>query len=532
MRREGRRPGDAAGRLRRAVRRAGFRRGGAGRSRQGGVRSGLRPAGPVVRRPPSLRDAGADRYGDRRSGRAGRCRPRDGEEPHRPGDRGAAACRCRPLGDGGRHQPGYRGGGAGRCAHRDAGPPRVADRCLPAHPRRRPGDPACRSRPVGDAGPCRRPADAGRRGRRDAAAAHCRADRRPGLPGAGAVHCPRPNAGVCRERGLPGAGADRCRRRAVDPARCRGARAAGVGRCRRQADAVPRSGPARRAGCPNPPAAEGRFRGGAGRWPGNACSRHRVLRVPGADPHRARDASGRRRPVVRRSRSRGAGPRRSVVHRPPAAWRRHRGVPGAPRPYGDVRCPQAGDAAYGCRCPRRSGRSSRSTAAVRRSACRRVVRRSSASGGCRCPRVPGRRSPVAAPACAAAPGRHGGRCSPGRGRSWAARVCGAAPARARRACRCPMDRAGPGGGGSCGCAAPAARTRSARRRPGTCGDGRLAGLPEGPGHLRVRGRHGGARRAPGLPSASVISRSSSRVDDGKDTLVAPTACHLPWRYYG
>lgn len=99
------------------------------------------------------------------------------------------------------------------------------------------------------------------------------------------------------------------------------------------------------------------------------------------------------------------------------------------------------------------------------------------------------------------------------------------------------DRAGPAEGCSFGCGARRGRKRSVHRRSPWSGDGggRSAARHEeaaDPHHLGDRGRHGGARRAPDLPSDQCISGSSSRVDDGRDTLDTSPACLLRPRYYG
>jgi hypothetical protein len=97
-------------------------------------------------------------------------------------------------------------------------------------------------------------------------------------------------------------------------------------------------------------------------------------------------------------------------------------------------------------------------------------------------------------------------------------------------------RAGPAEGCSFGCGARRGRKRSVHRRSPWSGDGGRSAARHGetadPDHLGNRGRHGGVRRAPGLPSDQCISGSSSRVDDGRDTLVTPPACLLRPRYYG
>ncbi len=76
------------------------------------------------------------------------------------------------------------------------------------------------------------------------------------------------------------------------------------------------------------------------------------------------------------------------------------------------------------------------------------------------------------------------------------------------------------GGCWCGCAAPPGPTRSDRHRLLRGVDGLMPALPRVPRRLVNRGRHGGARRAPGLPSGKSTTGLSSQVDDGEDTVVA------------
>lgn len=249
--------------------------------------------------------------------------------------------------------------------------------------------------------------------------------------------------------------------------------------------------------------------------------------------------------------------RRRRPGRSPRTWRggrcpQGRAVPGVRSPREpavlDVRCPQ-GWPWLDVRCPRAARPAAEwpeaglPWAASPGAAAARTVAR-----GDRCPRVRTSRDARGPPGT---PGARGGRSSAerrwtvrsspvpgGRPRGtvrWCPRVArpGVRSAAAGPSARSRGRPAARGAGGSCGCAVRGARKHSVRRRPpGTCADARSAGRPGGAAHLGVRGRHGGARRAPGLPSTLVNSGSSSRVDDIKDTLVAPTACHLPWRYYG